>query len=807
MTRDFRHALRMVARTPVVSAVIIVSLGVGIGVNTVVFSWLQATIFNPLPAVRRSGDLHSIEIRTETGSYPGMSWLEFRDLSERLTSFEGLIAFRMVPFYIGEPGRVERAYGQLVSGNYFAALGLKPAAGRFFRDDEAKRPGTEPVAVLSYTFWQARFGADPGTVGRVIRLNGRELSVIGVAPRRFQGTVLGLSFDLWVPATMSPLLFEGSLDLQSRNIRGYSAMGRLREGITDAVARAELDGEMKQLARSFPGSNANVRADALKFWEAPRGPPRLLAAALVVLQGLMLLLLLAVCSNTANLVLARASARQREMGIRLALGATPWGAARLILAENVVLAVAGALAGFVLASWWTPTLISLPLSGLPIRFQTEVDQSALLFAMLLGIGCGVLSAAAPAFHLSRLDPQAAFRRGLVSTGRSGLRNTLMAIQVGLALMVLIVAGLFLRSFEDTRSTETGFRREGTLLAAYDLTGRPVPGDRTVFGRVFASRLLQALRSMPSIEAAAISSSVPLDIHGLPSRSFVLEGHERADGNQDEALSNIVTPGYLALMGIPLVAGVDFAALDDPIAPAQAIVNEAFVRQYLEGAPSDAALGRRLQVRGASYLIVGVARNSLYDAFGEPPTPIVYYSYRDRPSGSGEIHVRGRTATETSLVPDLRRAIRTIDTDLPLFNIRTMVDHIETNLVFRRVPARLFGVLGPLLLILAASGIYAVVSYTVSLRAREVGVRMALGATARRVMAELVSQNLAVAVAGALCGWVLTVVVALDVVGVDRIEVSVFAGVPLLLLSIAAVACWIPASRAARVDPMIVLRDE
>jgi predicted permease len=463
--------------------------------------------------------------------------------------------------------------------------------------------------------------------------------------------------------------------------------------------------------------------------------------------------------------------------------------------------------GFAIALWWTPTLITLPLSGFPIRFQIQVDGAALVFAIALGIACGLLSGAAPALQVSRLDPQVAFRAGSRSASRSRLRNSLMAVQVALALAVLIVAGLFLRTFADTHTTDTGFRREGVLLAAYDLNGRPMPQDRSAFARSFASELLSRLQSVPSIEAAAISSSVPLDIHGLPSRSFTLEGHARTDGALDEALTNTITPGYLALMKIPLVAGTDFSRLDDPAASPQAIVNEEFVRRYLDASPSERALGRRLQNRGTTYVVVGVARNSLYNAFGEPPTSIIYLSYRDRPLLNGEIHVRVRSGSESGATADVRRVMHDLDPDLPLFNVRTLVDHVETNLVFRRVPARLFAVLGPLLLVLAASGIYAVVSYTVSLRSREVGVRMALGATARRVIGEFMAENLAVVLAGAIAGWLLTFIVALDVIGVDTLDAGAFGGIPLLLLLVAGLSCWIPARRATEVEPMAVLREE
>jgi predicted permease len=489
------------------------------------------------------------------------------------------------------------------------------------------------------------------------------------------------------------------------------------------------------------------------------------------------------------------------MGVRLALGAGPWRIASLLLTENVVLALLGAGLGAAIAVWGTQALRILPLSGLPLRFQTSVDGLGLAFAMVLGVGCGLVFGAAPAAQLARVEPQLAFRSGARTAGRSGIRSALMGIQVALALVVLIVAGLFLRSFMETRSTDPGFRREGVLLAAYDLAGR---NAGAAFTRDFADRLLASLRALPAVEAAAIASSVPLDIHGLPSRTFTVEGRARTDGTLDRALANTVTPGYFRVMDIPLRAGADFANLEDPTAAPQAIVNEEFVRRYLDGVEP---LGRRLQARDRSYVIAGVARNSLYNAFGEPPAPIIYFSYRDNPTLSGEIHLRTRVGAETALAPEVRRIVRELDPELPVFNVRTLTAHVDTNLVFRRVPARMFAVLGPLLVVLAAIGIYAVVAYTVSLRTTEIAVRLALGATAPRLIAQFVGENLGVIGLGAVLGWLVAFVVALDVAAGRSIDVPVFAGVPALLLLVATVACWLPARRAIRLDPVAALRRE
>ena len=377
----------------------------------------------------------------------------------------------------------------------------------------------------------------------------------------------------------------------------------------------------------------------------------------------------------------------------------------------------------------------------------------------------------------------------------------MGAQVALAVIVLVAAALFYRSFSETREADPGFRREGVLLAAYDLTGRNA--DSTA-QRLFAARLLERVRALPGVEAAAIATSVPLDIHGLPNRAFTLEGRARSDASPDLALSNTVTPGYFHVMEIPLRAGHDFADLTvtDAAAPRQAIVNDEFVRRYLGGSQ---AVGRRLETRGRTYSIVGVVKTSTYDSFGEKPKPIVYFSYRDRPSVAGEIHVRTRAGSETLITPELQRIVRELDPTLPLYDVRTLVAHVDKNLFLRKIPARMFVVLGPLLLGLAAIGIYAVVAYTVSQRTAEIGVRIALGATTGRVVRQIVRETLRVVGIGATVGWALAFLVAIHVVRGAPINLTIFVGVPALLMLVAAGASWLPARRASRVDPVVALR--
>jgi predicted permease len=801
--RDLRHASRMILRMPALAAVVVGSLGVGIGANTVVFSWIQAVVFNPISGARRASGFHLVEARTDAGMYPGSSWREYRDLRERVRALDGLIAFRMIPLYVGERGRVERSTGLLVSDNYFSSLGLTPAVGRFLRADEVDKPGAAPVVVISHDYWQTRYGGAAGVLGRNVRINGTDLAIVGVAPRGFKGSVLMLTFDFWIPATLAPVLVPGSNELDDRGVRGYTVTGTIAPGQGREQAQSDVDVAMRQLAQAYPQTNRNVQGEVLPFWQSPRGPQRLMAASLAILQVLMILLLLAVCGNTANLVLARASARQREMGVRLALGAGPWRVASLLLTESLLLAMLGAALGGVIAVWGTTTLSAMPplrVRGIPISFETHLDATSLAFTIALGLACGLIFGLAPALQLARLDPQMTLRAGASTPSRSRLRNALMGVEVALAVVVLLAAGLFLRSFMETRHEDTGFRRDGVLLAAYDLSGRNV-ADASI--RAFTADLLDRVRALPGVEAAALATSVPLDIHGMPTRFFALEGRPRTDDIQNEALANSVTPGYFAVMGLPLLAGTDFADLRDTAAPPQVVVNEAFVRRYLDGADP---IGRRVEIRGRQYTIAGVVRNSLYNAFGEPPTPILYFSLRDRPAASTEMHLRTRAGAVTTIASDLRRVVREMDPELPVYDIRTLSEHIEANLIFRRIPARMFLVLGPLLLLLAAIGIYAVVAYAVTLRTTEIGVRLALGATAGRLVAQFVGEHLVVIGVGALAGWLVAFAVVVDVLTAP-VDPAVFAGVPLVLLAVATLASWWPARRVARVDPMLALKAE
>ena len=787
---------------PGVAAVVVFSLGVGIGVNTAVFSWIQALVLKPIPGVERSGSFYNIEARADTGTYPGVSWAEYRDLVPRLQSIEEPIAFRMAPLNVGEPARTERTFALMVSGNYFAGLGLRPALGRFIGPDEADVAGAEPVVVLSHDYWQTHFAGDLAAIGRTLQINDSQLTIIGVAPEGFQGTIMGLQFDLWVPATLAPVLFSGSTELESRAQRGYAVIGRIRDGATEAQATAQLVSAMRDLASAYPETNERLSGELRPFWRAARGPQMMLITALAVLQAVMLLVLLAVCGNTANLMLARASTRYREIGVRLALGAGPGTVIRLMLVENVILGLLGAAVGLLIAWWGTEALRAMPAYGaFPVRFQTSLDAAGLLFAVALGLGSGLLFGVAPALQLGRVDPQHALRAGSKSAGRSALRDGLMALQCGLALLVLIVAGLFFQGFVETRDTDPGFRVDGLLIGTYDL-GPLRPSDD--YARQFATQLLDRLQRIPSIESAALANAMPLDIHGLPMRGFSLEGRAQTTQQQEQALSNIVSPGYFKTMGIAIVAGEDFVTLSDTAAPPQVVVNEEFVRRYI--APAD-PIGRRLVNSDTSYTIAGVVKNSTYDAFGEPPPPAFFLSWRDRPRWLGEVHVRARAGAETLLASEMQRAVREIDASMPVYNVRTMAEHIDRNLFLRKIPARMFVIIAPLLLLLVAIGIYAVVSYSVSQRTTEIGVRIAMGATGDRVVRQIVKEGLLVTSSGLILAWLIAGMVQMHLFSRGPGGWVVLMVAPLVLLGVAVFSCWLPARRATLVDPVVALRAE
>lgn len=799
-------ALRTLRQSPIASVVIVLSLAVGIAANTIVFSWIQRMILQPIPGVVASGQLQTIEARTATGSYPGLSWSDYRDVRASVTALDSLLAYRSTPLYVGEPGRDERISGLLVSDNYFSVLDLAPALGRFFRAEEISTPGNAPVAVISHDYWETRFARSPSAIGQTLVLNGTTVTIIGVAPAPFQGTAIGLYFDVWVPATLAPVLLNGSRELESRELRGYYTLGRLKSSASQTQLRAEATTAFRRLAENFPETNGSFTAEVTNYRDASRGAQTFMGPALATLQVVMLLVLLLVCANTANLLLARAATRRQEIGVRLALGASPWRIIRQLLAEGALLAGLAVALGALLSLWGVDAFRSLPMpGGIPIKIVPTLDLGGLAFAVLLASACSLLFSLAPAFQLARTDVRTALHGGGSSNlggtpGRARLRGWLIGTEAALALIVLVIAGLFMKNLLENRDGDPGFRTRDITLAAYDLSGRGYDKAATLR---FTRDLLERLRAEPGIEAAAIASTVPLDLHGLPSRAITVDGRPRDRAKSDTAIALNLTPGYFATLQIPFLAGSDFAGLEDTTHPKQIIINEEFARRYLAGLPT---VGNKVTVGTTPYEIAGVVRTTRYESLAEPPQPAMFFSYRDATVPAGQIYLRTRT-TELAVAARLRAILAEIDPRIRSYDVRTFTQHIDKNLFMRRVPARLFTLLGPFALLLAAIGIYAVVANGVAQRTREIGLRLALGAAPHQIVSLLMRAGLRPVLIGLASGVALVSLVVLHLPAGKGPGFALQLSVTALLLAVAALACWLPSRRATKIDSLIALRSE
>jgi predicted permease len=798
-----RHALRTVTKTPWLSAVVILSLAIGIGTNTVIFSWLKAQIFEPLPGV--AAPVWSLETKDDTGNYVATSWLEYRDLREMVSSFQGISAQRPRAFYLGDSERDARIFGEFVSENFFEVLETRPALGRFFRPEEATRPGSEPVAVISYDLWQLHFKGAPTVIGQTIKLNNRALTVIGVTPQRFRGGMNSLAFDIWIPLTMASELQPATQELTKRTSRPYFMLAQLKPGVTRERAQAELNSAAQRLIETYPETNKGLRYELLPLWRVPRGGENVVYA-LATLQVFAVLILIVVCANTANLLLARTSVREREIAVRLALGAGPGRIIGQLLSESLVLAISGAVGGLLIAVWGVNAIsqIPLPAGNLPIKIIPNLDGSSLVFAILLGTFCGVAFGLTPAWQLAHSDILQSLRGGRGSLGgRSRMRDLLVGLQVAVALIVLVLAGLFLKSFRNSLVAKPGFDHDRVMLGHVDLAGR---GYTKETGRVFLDQLLQKLEATPGVERASAAAMIPLDIRGLNTGVIDVEG--APFDPERKVLWYNVTPGYFASMGMPFVDGRDLSPLARTELPLDAVINQEMARRYW---PDVLLIGRRFEISGTTYEIAGVVRNAKYVNLNETPRPIAWLTMRAQFIFTPTLHVRTLSGDPRALLPTMREAVRSLDPEITLIDPRTLAQHVDNNLFMQRVPARMLSVLGPVALALSAIGLYAVLAYALAQRTREIAVRLTLGATPRSVVWFMVWQHMRVVLISALVGWLaalgLNKVIGSSLVGVGFGDPTVYVGVPALLIAVAVLACWLPARRAASVDPMVVLRAE
>jgi predicted permease len=809
---DLRSAARQLRRSPGFAAVAVLSLALGIGANTAVFSWIDSILLRPFPGVDDRG-LVAFETLTPSGEAVTNSYPDFRDYRDHLQLLSGLAMAQPYALSLGEPDHVERIWGEMVSGNYFAVLGVKPALGRAFLPEEyGDKPNGYPVTVISDRLWRRRFHSAPSVVGSAVLVNSHPLTVVGVAPPRFRGTMPGLALDLWVPAVMRPQIAGiGEWMLRDRKTRDLRGIARLRPDAGIEPARAEIAGLARELARAYPYENGGISATLQPLWRAASGPQRLLLAPLQILMAACGALLLIVCANLANLLLARAVGRRQELGVRVALGAGRLRLARLLLTESLLLALLGAAAGVPLALLLGRSLAALlPRSGLPVDLELRLDARVLAFTLLLAVAAALLAGAHSVVHACRAGMQEALRAG----GRGGsatvrtrrARSLLVVAEVALALVTLIGAGLFARSFESARRIDPGFDSRGVLVSQFYLDGSGYSLEQR---QRFCVLLRERLRSAPGVTAVAYADSVPLGFAGGSWEDLKIEGYvPRRDENM-KLYRNVVAPGFFDLMGVPVVDGRDFTEQDDRQTLPVAIVNQAFAQRFF--ARRD-PLGRRLWGWGRWFTVVGVVRDSKYLDLNEAPRPYFFVPFRQVYREDRAVAFYLRTPGDANaLVPALRREVRLIHPKVGVYDAMPLTEYIGAALYPVKVAAILLGALGAWCLALAALGLYGVMAYTVSLRTHEVGIRMALGARPADVLRLVVGQAMLLVAAGLAAGAAaalgLTPLVRGALIGVGPGDPGVFLVAALTLSAVAALASFLPAQRAAGVDPVVALRHE
>ncbi len=812
---DVRLAGRVLSKSPGFTGVAVLSLALGIGANATIFSLLNALLLRPLPG-RDPTRLATVYTSDYSGpAYGASSYPDYLDFRAQSRSFDGLAAYGLQPLVLSDAGESRRVLAQLVSGNFFDVIGLGAAYGRTILEAE-ETPGRHAVAVLSDAFWRGRFGADPGVIGREVALNGRPFTVVGVTPPGFAGMMRGLSVDVFVPLGMQRDL--GGESLEERGNRGLMLIGRLGEGRGIEGARAELALVGQRLHASHPDSWTNRHGEPRAVSVLPEAASRVLPQArgplagfLAVLFGAVGLVLLLACSNVANLQLARARARRREIAVRVALGARRGQLVRQLLAESLLLSCGAGVLGVALASLGLQLILAFqPPLPVTLALGLELDRRVLLFALLLSIAIGVLFGLWPALRASSASPIESLKAG-ASWPRAGrrlaAREALVIAQVAGSLVLLVGTGLFLRSLRNASAIDPGFDPSGVLVFSIDLGPQGYEPARSAS---FYVDLQQRLEALPGVEAASVASRLPLSLGG-GRQGLRVVGYEPGPGEDMEVHSSFVGPGYFETMRTPLARGRGFAVADGPGAPGVVVVNEAFVRRYWPGRDG---LGERLVAgdrTGEKTLeVIGVARDGKYNSLGEEPTPFVFYPHRQLHRDEMSVIVRS-SGDPAALAPAVRREVAALDGRLPVFDVKSLEAHLGTALFPVRAAATLLGLTGALALLLAAIGLYGVLSYAVALRTREIGVRVALGAGRADVGALVVGRGLRLAGAGVALGLVLALGVtrflAFLLYGTSPLDPLTFAAIPALLLAVALVAAWEPARRALRIDPAVCLREE
>jgi predicted permease len=803
---DFRYAAGVLRRTPTFTMVAVLTLALGIAATTTVFGWIDGMVLHPFRGATDDGQLAVLESVHAGGlQAPNVSYADCRDFQDSLQSISGLLLNQHVPASVGDGEKAYSAWFELVSGNFFDLLGVKPVLGRTFTRDEYGDRAKALTAVISYRLWQEYFRGDPSILGRVERINRYEVTIIGVAPPEFHGDFPGTAMDGWIPVSLTT---EGN-----RAARNFQAIVRLKPGVRISEASAEAAAVAARLALAFPKTNEGVGARIVPIWKAEDGASSVLASPLGILGAAGGLVLLIACANVTNLLLARSISRQREFGIRAALGAGPGRLSRQLVCESLLLAALATLAGLPLALWFQGLPVHLvPPTGIPVYLVTHPSARVFFFAALVCLASALLSGLPPAFQSVRRNLVDALKQGGRSDTQSGssrrISGLLVAAEVGLAFAALVTLGLFLRSLSGLEDTPAGFDHRNVIVGRLFLaTNNYTAAEEQQFSRQLREHLLAA----PGVTGAAYSDSIPLGF-GLGKWSDVeVEGYAARRGENLAVHHASVSPGYFDVLRVPLLAGRDFRPQDTPDAPRVMIVNESFARRFFDGRDP---VGRRVQRYGKPFAIVGMVKDSKYSSLAEDPQPYFYMSFDQVHYGSGENGVAFYARTDRDargLVSVLRREMSAIDPNSAGLTAMPLSDYIAAAWFGPRLTSVFLGVLGIISILLAAVGLYGVMAHAVSQRTREIGIRMALGADREGVLRMVLRRGLLLALSGVGAGLLITLAATPQIAPllyrVSPTDPVSILGAAVFLLVVAVLASLIPALRATRIDPIIALRQE
>jgi len=809
--QDVRYSLRMIAKAPGYAAIAILTLALGIGANSTIFSWINSTLLNPIPGLASPSEVVAMTLGRGTDNAFPLTYPDFEAMRDGQQSFDGLTASNIAPMSLTGKGKPERVWGAVASANYFDLLGVRPILGRGFLPEEDIKPGGAPVTVISYRLWQTHFGANPDVVGQTLEINQHPYTIVGVAPPVFQGSQTGLRMELWIPIMMEEQLMPQGDLLHDHHYFWLSALGRLKPGVSPEQAQEEMTLRLKREAKNYPEEHkGHDSVSVYPLWRNPMGGNQLFSTLLPMLMTIAGLVLLLACANVANLMLVRSVSRRREIAIRMSLGANRWRLVRQLLVESLILALTGGLIAFLFTFWSAGTFMRfVPKTDFPISLGMRVDHTVLLATLVISVLTGVIFGILPALRASGEAPVAVLKEdtGSASGGmrKARLASALVVAQISLSLLLLICAGLFIRSFMSAQQIKTGFNPHNVLIATYDLfTG----GYSEASGVEFDRQLVTKLETQPGIQSVALSSRVPLAFGG-GSTAVNPEGYVSQANESMETQVAIVTPNYFQTLQIPIVKGRDFTPQDAKSSQRVVIVSETFVNRYW---PNQEALGKQLNsdLTHEWFTVVGVARDSKVNALNEKPRPFLYLPlyqvYRST------LIVLARTNGDSLAAgTTVEKTIHELNADLVVFDVTTLELREQIASFPQRVAGTFVGAFGLLALVLAAVGIYGVTSYTTRQRTHEIGIRMTLGASKRDVLRLVIGNGLRLTLIGVLLGlaasFALTRFLTSMLLGVTSTDALTFSSVAILLCAVALLACLLPARRAMRVDPMVALRYE